>query len=372
MINDNIINIIIIINIIYYNILKIDSINNDKMTLINYILLLLETNTKMTITKSINHALKPLNNKITIDENDLKPYYKYNKFDYLTVFKKNIINIIFKSFDNFTIKKDLINDLFIKWYLNNLNETYIPLEFNISSDLIYLNNKYKLNKNIDTINNEIKFELDLLHEKCNFVNEKYKFYKIFSNKQMELLRKKYTGDKYDDHIAFLSELFNMMTGFNNHLSIPPNVLQLYPEIIELFGTSVNTTNNYCSPFPIDKEYFGSLGNFFDYKIISGTYFANPPFDELIMKKMAIKLLDSFNSNKNITIIVVIPKWTEFECYDILIKSKYLKYNTILNKYSYKFYNYYTDKLLNIVDCYFIVLSDNNSFDYNKFISVWKN
>jgi hypothetical protein len=94
---------------------------------------------------------------------------------------------------------------------------------------------------------------------------------------------------YPEYKSLLLSAYEFMGNLNNHLSIPPNVFKKY-NIHELFGSPLNTSNPYCSPFKIEVDYFSSGGSFFDYKIKPGISVANPPFDEILAEKM-VKRLD---------------------------------------------------------------------------------
>ena len=310
-----------------------------------------------------------------------------NVFFYLDKFKYNVINIIYNSYNSHKkiIKIDNIIDLFIKWYLNSysVSKSYIPDTFNILSDLEYAKNKYILNICIQDIQDKINKEILILKENISFntpVNI-YKYYPIFSITQYNLLKKKYTGtnDTFNYHLNLLSELYSFMGGINNHLSVPPELI--LDDYFELFGTPINTKNNYCSPFQIEKDYFNSYGSFFDFQFFPNcTYIANPPFDETIMYNMSLYIINRLDNINNINIIIILPKWDNFKCYNELIVSKYMKNNMILKKNIIKFYNYYNDKYVNIVDCYALFLTNNSINNdtndtnniFTNFINKWKN
>lgn len=299
----------------------------------------------------------------------------HNMFYYLNKFKDNIIDIV-SSHTN--IKRSSIEGMFIKWYLNSVTYgSYIPNILKIRRDLEFQSKreekKGKKEKiNIDNIINLVNEQVKILNEKVSNVNNKYVYKNVFSNIQKELLKKKYTGNKeeFDQHRNFLSELYNFMRGFNNHLSVPP--LLIDNDWIELFGTSVNTKNRYCSPFKIEKDYFGSYGSFFDFEIKAGTYIANPPFDEEIIERMANRLIEQLGNKKDkINIIVIIPNWNDLTGYDLLVESKYVISDNIIPK-DFKFYNYYDNLLHPVVDCHIMLLSNYDSkLSLDEFILRWE-
>ena len=111
-----------------------------------------------------------------------------------------------------------------------------------------------------------------------------------------------------------------MGGFNNHLSVPPSLIP--DDGVELFGTAVNTKMNYCSPFPIEKDFFSSKGSFFKYELSNGFHIANPPFDETIMGAMAKRLDDQLSKQITADVVIIIPKWEKLEAFDTLLKSPF--------------------------------------------------
>lgn len=299
-----------------------------------------------------------------------------NIFYYLENFKTHVIAIVRGSYIGY-IKIENINDMFTKWYLNSYSasKSYIPEKFDIINDLKYAHNKYGLNKPIEQIQSSIDNEIVILRKNAiNAIDNFEEYNPIFSKVQTSLLKYKYTGskEKYNYYLNFLSKLYSFMGGINNHLSVPPQLIK--DNYIELFGTPVNTKYNFCSPFEIEKEYFGSLGSFFDFEFRPDcNYFANPPFDELIMHNMALRLIDQLDKVSNINIIVIIPKWEDFDCYNELISCKYIKDNIVVKKYDVKFYNYYSDKYVNIVDCYALFLTniEGETNIFKNFIREWK-
>ena len=56
----------------------------------------------------------------------------------------------------------------------------------------------------------------------------------------------------------------------------------------------------------------------------------------------------------------------------MVKSKYMIDNSITKKDEGKFYNYYTDKITEVVDCYLIHLSNyETNISLKEFINKWK-
>jgi hypothetical protein len=300
---------------------------------------------------------------------------EHNIFYYLEQFKRNVIKIVKESYKhpekNHEMEKQ-IGDMFFRWYLNNIDDDYIPRkQFDIKKDLEYQHEKKGFKVPIDSIIDKINKEIGKLNENTKHVNNKYSYKSIFSELQINLLKNKYTGLKedFEKHRNFLSELYNFMGGTHNHLSIPPEIIP--DDCVELFGTPVNTKNNYCSPFAIEKEFFNSKGSFFKYEIKSGLHVANPPFDEAIMNKMADRLIEQMSKSEKIDIIIVIPQWDDVAAYKNMINSKYHIKHSIIRKGTGKFFNYYKQIYAPIVDCHCIHLSNyDTKYSLDKFIHNW--
>ena len=298
---------------------------------------------------------------------------EHNIFYYLNEFKKKVLDIVWSSYSNpNAVSKNSVEGMFMKWYLNSIENGYIPKDkFNIKSDILYQDRKYGFKLKPTEIMDLVNKEVIELNNKVKYVNDEYTYKPIFSKIQLELLKKKYTGpeNEYNKHINFLSELYSFMGGLSNHMSVPP---ALIPEnCIELFGTPVNTRYKFCSPFIIEKEHFSSLGSFFDYDIKSGMHIANPPFDEDIMARMVNRLNEQLNKNTQTDIIIVIPKWSDLIAYKNMLISKYHKKNRTINKQNCVFFNYYDQSHVAVVDCYIIHFSNyETKFDIDDFISKW--
>lgn len=297
----------------------------------------------------------------------------HNMFHYLNEFKKKVIDIVKNAYSRpDAVSKNSIEGMFMKWYLNSINNNYVPIDkLNIKSDLEYQNKKYGFRMPIDNIMADVNRQVIVLNENVKNASDTYVYKPILSSLQLELLRKKYTGpvSDYEKHRNFLTELYSFMGGLNNHMSVPP---MLIPDnCTELFGTPVNTKSKFCSPFVIEKEFFSSNGSFFDYEISSGLYLANPPFDEDIMKRMALRLTEQLTKPTQVDIIIVIPKWNNMVGYDILSKSKYCIGDKIVSKNNGVFFNYYEKTFAAVVDCYCLHLTNyQTKFSLDDFIYKW--
>ena len=172
------------------------------------------------------------------------------------------------------------------------------------------------------------------------------------------------------------ELRALYTGLNdsvNHLSVPA---PLKAGLVELFGSPLNTEADYCSPFIIEKEYFGSLGSVFEYSLeINRNYLANPPFDTGTMTAFVVWLEKQLHLTKEVNVIVVLPNWrSSFEAKTLLENSKYRRAITTANREECPFYDYVADRYFHNIGVVIFLLSTSSwegEHNLNKFKQTWK-
>lgn len=95
---------------------------------------------------------------------------------------------------------------------------------------------------------------------------------------------------------------------------------------ECFASPLNSYfGRYCSTFIDTDRNFGSEGNFFRFYPTTGSFEANPPFCEFLMKNMVthIDMLLS-NSDEPLSFIVFVPRWEDAEA---IIQMKNSRYHT---------------------------------------------
>jgi hypothetical protein len=169
----------------------------------------------------------------------------------------------------------------------------------------------------------------------------------------------YTGDpsEFAQSLAYLQGLYDGLGGSSNFFSVPPSVKNGYTE---LFGSPFNTNGPYCSAFEYEKQFFGSLGSFFDYELESGThYMANPPFDEQMMETMALRLNQQLAKHENVTIVVTIPDWRPpFDAMDILNACQYRSSSCKLDRFKHQFFDHRTDSLIKVCFSRLYILTNN--------------
>lgn len=261
-----------------------------------------------------------------------------------------------------------VNDIFVKWiFLANMNhkldDDLVPFDdYNIivDDDIKYLCEKYKRRYK------KIEFFGKMINDNIKFNKINHVITKIQSNRLNDLCKDK-------SMIQYLLDVYFTLGGLNNLASFPLNWLSpIKIKLVELFGSPINTQYNYCSAFDFEKNYFNSLGSFFDYDLeVDKIYIANPPFDESLMKQMSERLINQLDKTPNIEIIIIIPVWNPydqnklkihnygkpFEAYDLLIKSNYVYDKQILLKYDYKFYNYTLDKYVPLSNSHLILFTN---------------
>lgn len=178
------------------------------------------------------------------------------------------------------------------------------------------------------------------------------------HRQRHRLMALYTGQGLPMSIADeLRAFYDGLGGGSNLLSVPPCIKE---GCIELFGSPFNTDGEYCSVLALEKEYFQSLGSFFDYELVSGrNYLANPPFDELLMENMANRIDQQLAKTSDVTVIILIPVWRKmpYVARDILNASPFRKERAELNRDTYFYYDPVSDRYASICNSYIYILSN---------------
>lgn len=296
-----------------------------------------------------------------------------NQIEYLAQYKAAIIRL-----GKTPVEKRFIEDSFTRWFFNAPKKDLIPTKNVVIPDDLFFANQ---------------------HKKCQF--DVADFVRL-SNSEFQRLRKiKIAADEQyanKDHLISREQLVRLellypskyktfendknklvaiyeFVGINSaHLSIPPKIFTTVKPV-ECFGSPLNTSYKFCSPFAFEKARFGSLGSFFSLRIAAMEnilFTANPPFDEEIMTKMAtflIKELDAARLDK--TIIITLPVWDsesqrrlgirdfgmKFEARDILMASKFMKESDILGRNDYPYWDYYKQEYAPVSYSHLIILAN---------------
>jgi phosphorylated CTD-interacting factor 1 len=89
-----------------------------------------------------------------------------------------------------------------------------------------------------------------------------------------------------------------------------------------FESSTPNLKSKSNPNPNHRP-FGSLGNFFNFFPITGSYEVNPPFIESIMTASVQHVQSLLAKDSCLSFVLIIPGWQESEAFQILEKSSYL-------------------------------------------------
>lgn len=259
--------------------------------------------------------------------------------------------------------QEFYNSVFPKWFFNALRRGHLdPDTFQLTpgstlvsvvgqTDLTYFQNVHQIRVKALPESRDDSFAvvtietlmvgLPTLHEK-----------------QIKHAAELYTGpsDDFDADLDYIRGLYEGLGGSSNFLSVP---LSIKAGFIELFGSPLNTNNEYCSAFKFERERFSSLGSFFEYAFQPNQkYLANPPFDEQIMEEMALYINKQLDTVSNVTVVVVIPDWRPpFAVRDILDASKYRKSSSLLNRHTHQFYDHRNDAMINVCTSRLYVMSN---------------
>jgi Phosphorylated CTD interacting factor 1 WW domain len=292
--------------------------------------------------------------------------------DALKNYKLGLINL-----GQTSTQKKFIENSFTRWFLAAPLKNEMP-----SCNIVNENDLYYANKNMKT-----RFDVPNFIQKSKklfastFEKATSSVYPNIDNKvtsaQLQHIKELYVGDNYENDKNKLLAMYNFIGMNSIHLSIPPIF-----NGIELFGSPLNTHGPYCSPFEIDKK-FGSLGSFFNFEPTKETiYLCNPPFDEIIIRRMSLRLLDFLSRKKRMIIIITLPIWDsesqrklkirdfglEFEGFSELKKSKYCQETDMLDKDEYPYWDYYLERPIPASHTHLMVMSN---FDSEKLIKKIK-
>jgi hypothetical protein len=262
----------------------------------------------------------------------------------ISYFKKSIIGIIIKIYPT-------ISKYYIKYYnrikknINKMNEIDYKISYEIISTIVVI--KLKISNNIL----ELKYREEIKIPFHIFSHLTY----LYNINMLKLMNTKDVVDnKVIECIYILFNRYHILSSGNNQSSILPSFKKLLKEKlnikIELFGSSLNTSNTIFGSFFYDCEYiFGSVGNYFDTKLKRGYYEINPIFDKCIIdnvfKKSLDELIEAKNEEEALLFCYIIPesylktnklpdKINEFLTYNILLEKKkfpYIRYNRTFNK-----------------------------------------
>ena len=214
-----------------------------------------------------------------------------------------------------------------------------------------------------------------------------------SSKTMQGSSPKARQLKYNVNILIwcIIKRYMMLKSYNQQLAVHPatyrKIGKCYNTYFELFGSVLNTHNkSYCSIFYDIEKYFGSRGSFFSFIPIRGSYYMNPPFDNILMKNAADHIVEAMKkSDKKITIFVYIPVWDNkgkqyiektckyvgkisYDIYggypvlEILESSEMIQYKKIVCLKDFTYFDYMWFKKTTAAHSYVIVIQNEGTFD----------
>jgi phosphorylated CTD-interacting factor 1 len=111
---------------------------------------------------------------------------------------------------------------------------------------------------------------------------------------------------------------------------------------ECFASPFNHNSNvYWSAFPDTDCFFGSQGDFFEAfnsRLVQegGVFFANPPFIEEYIERLLEQVQAMLELQAPVTFAVVLPTWTDTECYRWMQTSAFTEMHVVLAAGEYEY------------------------------------
>lgn len=214
--------------------------------------------------------------------------------------------------------------------------------------------------------------------------------------QYNRLKSIYKGppELFDNFAFTVLYVYHSLGSLGNNGSVPIGLIN--EEYIELFGSPLNTQQRYCSPFIFEKEYFGSLGSFFDYVLQKGQkYTCNPPYIDGLMAEAAKRVTESLKKlgpGSKTDVLVVIPIWDaagleeigdpkdpndpnkdeKYDTKEIIENSGLVRSRKLLNKNDHEYYSWYGNKFVSYSHTYLYVLSteEEPGIDLDDVVTRW--
>ena len=161
--------------------------------------------------------------------------------------------------------------------------------------------------------------------------------------------------------------YNTLNSYNQQLAIHPEFLTYLQNDIgiecECFASAINHYFPHYFSLYYDLEMFvGSKGNIFQTILTEGIYWANPPYDEQIIKLFVLKLIADFKTDSALTVLLNIPVWDKknydgFEALTLLRDSGLITHEFVIPKKKAKYYNYYLNKVIYPADVYILLVQN---------------
>ena len=389
---------------------KFEYINTKKISIFKEIL------RENIIKKLINIFETELNNLKNIK--NISKLYKYNKLielvqkwcwlqynentkDYVIPYNRNNkykFNVIVNTI-NYLLKLSLNKNELIFVNLRKKIKKFLKEEY---KNFKKLKGEYiDIDKYIDNNDNII---LECYHNKKKYnVNINYTLYNRLLTK---LKNNNIDKNMYNICIFCLIFRYSYIDSINQQLAINNDIKYMFKKYninFELFGSAINTiSDHYCSLYYDIEKYFGSKGNVFNINLYSGIYWCNPPYDEYIMKKIAIKLKNILDTQTNIGFLITIPIWDKYTQNIIInnnIKSvernykkndntndkekykdyalyhilyKYIKEELIIPKFRIPYFNHRLNQYIYASNTYMLFVYNNIDINYTNYIKDIQN
>ncbi|EFO62396.1 Phosphorylated CTD interacting factor PCIF1 [Giardia lamblia P15] len=175
---------------------------------------------------------------------------------------------------------------------------------------------------------EAKYTVKLPDNLSHGLDLKFKLSSIHFYKLRELY-KKTSGKRFDPDMKIFNKLLFILLrryhtffgterfeGTSFHAAAPENIFRRLKSFLdvsqECFASPLNCFfSQFCSAFPEIDIFFGSLGSFFDYDIIEGSFECGPPYTLECMDRTAkhiIQTLDKSENRRPIMFVVFVPEW----------------------------------------------------------------
>eukprot|EP00656_Telonema_subtile_P035613 TRINITY_DN39586_c0_g1_i2.p1 TRINITY_DN39586_c0_g1~~TRINITY_DN39586_c0_g1_i2.p1 ORF type:complete len:208 (-),score=43.48 TRINITY_DN39586_c0_g1_i2:21-644(-) len=100
---------------------------------------------------------------------------------------------------------------------------------------------------------------------------------------------------------------------------------------EMFASPLNCRYaRYCSAFADTDAWFGSLGSFFDFHPVKGSFEVNPPFVPDIMARAVAHMHDLLGKATGpMSFVVIVPVWSKLPYWKQLVHSKVSRRDTVV-------------------------------------------
>ncbi len=300
----------------------------------------------------------------------LKDYSSLHNINNINEKINNIINELYKNYAILLDKLTLFNKT-TEGYKININKTIMIFDRNGDKIEFYV---FNINKTY----------LAQFNKLGNIINNI-----MIPVYQYDIMKKKFkeSDNNYDELIWIILFRYQLLSSNNHQLAVLPNIYKKMEDdfglAIECFASAINSSSKYyCSLYYDIEKYFGSIGNFFNLKPISGTYSFNPPYQyDIISNGINNIIYHLDNSSGKLAFIITIPIWDnegkeymannmtennnniinydDFEIMNIIRTSKYLKGLKMISKndFTYMDHNFYLFKNKTIQNTYIIIMSN---------------